>query len=620
MANNRKAFNFRSGLQVDNDNFVVNANGLVGIGTSAPEKYHLNVYGDTRTTGLTTTRDLYVTQNAEISGITTVGVLTASSVSVGGTLTVSQIKIGSDVITKLIGYARTTFITDNGGIGLHTTSKLGINTTISPGASDPEFSVFGNVDVTGIITATTFSGNVTGNVNSGISTFTELKVGTAITMSAGIVTATTFIGNLTGNVTGIATTATNLADGANITTGTINDARLPDLITSNINILSGTSYFNKIGVNTTTPSSDIHVRNNIQTEIQVTSDSNASLIGLGRSESITGFNGVLRYGNTDSAFSQFSDPYSLDIMNYGTGNLNFYLNPSSIAGTTGGFYWHKETQRLMALTSAGNLGVGLTNPLYKLQVNGTAYVSGDVEFGNNLNLTNNLILGSGGNIGINSSSPAQKLDVVGNIAATGSITAGSISTTSGTSSQFLKADGSIDSSTYLTSALQNVVEDTSPELGGNLNLNSKYITGIGGINLIGIVTATTAIVGTGVTINATGIIATGIVTATNTCKAWVNFNGVGIVTMRSSFNVNSITDHGTGEYQVNFTNDMSNNDYAFSGSVATTADDDNPNYCFPYEYNTQYLVGSVRVKTGYQSGSDSNTADRNCITVAVFGD
>ena len=507
MANIRKSFNFRNGVQVDNDNFIVNANGLVGIGTSVPENYLLNVYGDTRTTGLTTTRDLFVTQNAEISGITTVGVLTASSidiangVNVGGALTAATLKLANgETVDNLIGFARTTFITDNGGVGLHTTSKIGINTTISPGASNPELSVFGNANVTGIITATTFSGNVTGDLNSsGISTFTELKVGTAITMSAGIVTATTFIGNLTGNVTGIATTATNLADGANITTGTINDARLPDLITSNINILSGTSYFNKIGVNTTTPSSDIHVRNNIQTEIQVTSDSNASLIGLGRSESITGYNGVLRYGNTDAAFSQFSDPYSLDILNYGTGNLNFYLNPSSIAGTTGGFFWHKETQRLMALTSAGNLGVGITNPSYKLQVVGTAYVSGDVEFANNLNLTNNLILASGGSIGINSSSPAQKLDVVGNIAATGNIvsvgniTAGSISTTSGTSSQFLKADGSIDSSTYLTSALQNVVEDTSPELGGNLNLNGKSITGVCTANISGIVTTTGSI-------------------------------------------------------------------------------------------------------------------------------
>ena len=510
MANIRKAFNFRSGLQVDNDNFVINANGLVGIGTSIPQNYMLNVYGDTRTTGLTTTRDLYVSQNVEISGITTVGVLTASSidiangVNVSGALTAATLKLASgETVDNLIGFARTTFITDNGGVGLHTTSKIGINTTTSPGASDPELSVIGNVDVTGIITATTFSGDVTGDVNSsGVSTFTELKVGTAITMSAGIVTATTFIGNLTGNVTGIATTATNLADGANITTGTINDDRLPDVITSNINILTGTSYFNQIGVVTTIPSSDIHVRKNSQAEIQVTSDSNASLIGLGRTNSITGYNGVLRYGNTDPAFSQFSGvgvtSYSLDIMNYGPGNLNFYLNPSNIAGTTGGFYWHKETQRLMALTSAGNLGIGLTNPSYKLQVNGTAYVSGDVEFANNLNLTNNLILGLNGSIGINSTTPTQKLDVVGNIAATGNIvsdgnitansgtiTAASISTTTGTSSQFLKADGSIDSSTYLTSALQNVVEDTTPQLGGDLNLNSNDIIGTGNINITG---------------------------------------------------------------------------------------------------------------------------------------
>ena len=249
MANIRKSFNFRSGLQVDNDNFVINANGLVGIGTSVPQNYLLNVYGDTRTTGLTTTRDLYVTQNVEVIGVTTVGVLTASSidiangVNVGGALTAATLKLtNGETVDNLIGFARTTFITDNGGVGLHTTSKIGINTTTSPGASDPELSVTGNANVTGIITATTFSGNVSGNVNSGISTFTELKVGTAITMSAGIITATTFIGNVTGNVTGTATTATNLADGANITTGTINDDRLPDAITSNINGINESQF------------------------------------------------------------------------------------------------------------------------------------------------------------------------------------------------------------------------------------------------------------------------------------------------------------------------------------------------------------------------------------------
>jgi hypothetical protein len=40
------------------------------------------------------------------------------------------------------------------------------------------------------------------------------------------------------------------------------------------------------------------------------------------------------------------------------------------------------------------------------------------------------------------------------------------------------------------SGLYNVVEDTSPELGGNLNINSKNISGIGSINVTGIITAT----------------------------------------------------------------------------------------------------------------------------------
>jgi len=39
-------------------------------------------------------------------------------------------------------------------------------------------------------------------------------------------------------------------------------------------------------------------------------------------------------------------------------------------------------------------------------------------------------------------------------------------------------------------ALANVVEDTTPQLGGNLDLNSKLINGTGGINITGVVTAT----------------------------------------------------------------------------------------------------------------------------------
>ena len=58
-------------------------------------------------------------------------------------------------------------------------------------------------------------------------------------------------------------------------------------------------------------------------------------------------------------------------------------------------------------------------------------------------------------------------------------------------------------------------------------------------------------------------------------KAWVNFNGEGTVAIRDSFNVSSISDDGTGQYTVNFSNAMSNANYAVatagggaSGSVS----------------------------------------------------
>ena len=56
------------------------------------------------------------------------------------------------------------------------------------------------------------------------------------------------------------------------------------------------------------------------------------------------------------------------------------------------------------------------------------------------------------------------------------------------------------------------------------------------------------------------------------CRAWVNFNGTGTVAINASFNVSSITDNGTGDYTVNFTNAMPDANYAAygTGSAAGT--------------------------------------------------
>lgn len=51
-------------------------------------------------------------------------------------------------------------------------------------------------------------------------------------------------------------------------------------------------------------------------------------------------------------------------------------------------------------------------------------------------------------------------------------------------------------------------------------------------------------------------------------KAWVNFNGTGTVAIRASYNVSSITDNGTGDYTVNFTNAMVDANYSIVSNSA----------------------------------------------------
>jgi len=46
------------------------------------------------------------------------------------------------------------------------------------------------------------------------------------------------------------------------------------------------------------------------------------------------------------------------------------------------------------------------------------------------------------------------------------------------------------------------------------------------------------------------------------CRAWVNFDGIGTVSIRESGNVSSITDNGTGEYVVNLSVTMPDVNYS----------------------------------------------------------
>ena len=57
------------------------------------------------------------------------------------------------------------------------------------------------------------------------------------------------------------------------------------------------------------------------------------------------------------------------------------------------------------------------------------------------------------------------------------------------------------------------------------------------------------------------------------CRAWVNFNGTGTVSIYESGNVSSITDNGTGDYTVSFTTAMPDENYVLAGTTNNRFDD-----------------------------------------------
>lgn len=106
------------------------------------------------------------------------------------------------------------------------------------------------------------------------------------------------------------------------------------------------------------------------------------------------------------------------------------------------------------------------------------------------------------------------------------------------------------------------------------------------------------------------------------CRAWINFNGTGTVAIRGSFNISSITDNGTGDYTLNFTNSMANGNYAVAGAARFS------DYINSTVMRVVSLAGlgtlaqsmstsSVRVSTNYSNGG---IEDVQVVCVTVFGD
>ena len=631
MANIRKTFNFREGVKVD-DSVLVVAGERVGIGSTVPTKV-LDIKGDVISSGQITVSKLVVS-----------GVSTFSDVNIGTGITI-QASSGIITANKFFGDGATlsnlptsqwtdtdiglgfTSIYNEGNVGVGTTDprstfQVGSNPNTAGKNGVIISKTSGDIKSSGIITASSFvgvgseltnilSGNITGSVanadiagfaqTAGIATVAQGLTGTPnisvtdITATgasfSGVVTATSFVGALNGNANSSTVTST-LDPSINYTIG-------------NTKILSaGIGSFVSAGIGLTNPATDLQIYN-----------ANNAVITLGRATSVTGNNGAISFGKVDGSFP-YSGETSLDILNYGTGNFNFYLEAGSVGGDVGDFHWHRRGNfaRLMTLTHGGSLGIGNTQPVNTLHVVGTSTVTSNSFVGGNLNvvgdstitgtlsagtlsvtnlnsnLTGNVtgnvnatsglstftnfkvtgdtdilnnvgvgttaitefrvainpedeykvFVGTNGNIGIRTTVSLDDIDInafrasavfsnigVGTTTPQTAVVdfadAGKIGIT--TTNRFMlppkitsaerSAIFSVKSGAFIyntstnrlevyngttwvgvssnisSAGINNVVEDTTPELGGNLNLNSKYITGSGGASITGVVTATT---------------------------------------------------------------------------------------------------------------------------------
>jgi hypothetical protein len=98
-------------------------------------------------------------------------------------------------------------------------------------------------------------------------------------------------------------------------------------------------------------------------------------------------------------------------------------------------------------------------------------------------------------------------------------------------------------------------------------------------------------------------------------KAWVNFNGTGTVAIRASYNVSSITDNGTGNYTVNFTNAFADVNYATLVSGARDATNDD--YRSGIKQGGTYSTTAVQIFSGVAT-QGSTYIDSNPLCVACF--
>ena len=267
MPNYNKSFNFRNGVQVDEDDLIVRGS-LVGIGTTIPRR-ELDVYGDASVTGVTSS-NIYSsgisTFNGTVhvgTGITiyaNIGVISATTFYGDGS-TLSNIPTATWTQTG----AGNTTIYKEGAVGIATTAvaqSLTIGGRPDHGETGVGIDSTGTIRATGVITATSFvgAGDYITNLNANNITSGTLPAAAFpnYIAIAGIATINNAdVVDL--DVSGVGTVAT-----LNSTTATVTNLSLTNANVTGVSTFNGTANFTgNIDVDGTTTLDNTAIAGNV---------------------------------------------------------------------------------------------------------------------------------------------------------------------------------------------------------------------------------------------------------------------------------------------------------------------------------------------------------------------
>jgi hypothetical protein len=303
---------------------------------------------------------------------------------------------------------------------LDVTGKVGIGTTNARSSLDIE----GSLLVSGVVTATTFNGQI----NAGVSTFTGITTVTGSTLFAKQlnVSGVSTIGNFiitpvgSGAIVGTAGIVTYYGDGSQLNgliANTIqniddNQTYYPLLspstsgTISSISVSSSSIVFNpgpnNLGIGSTQPRANLDILGTIRVSSGSTFDGAVQL------------NSTLSQGNSAATFSQTTQAFTVGSQTSGA----LTLGGTSQTGTiTLGRSIASQTTNIQA----GISGIGTTKTI-NFGTGGGAGSFTNINIGPTAGV-GTVLINTGTNLGIGSATPTSKLDVVGDAKVSGVVTA-----------------------------------------------------------------------------------------------------------------------------------------------------------------------------------------------------